>query len=81
MNDPGQFTISESLIEGFQAREFLHHGGGDGLAPPRPDDLCVLGQQPECALVLEAPRQFAHGFRVRVGFRGPLGGGPIVKED
>ena len=81
LNDPGQFSIPESLIETFEPCEFLHHDDGDRLAPVGPGDLRRFGKQSERALALEAPRQFAHGFRVRVRFRGPLGGGPVVKED
>src|SRR5215813_3716147 len=80
MHDPGQLTIPASLIEALESREFLHHDGGDRRAPARPGALCRFGKQPERALMPEAPRQCPHGFWVRVRFRGPLGGAPVVKE-
>jgi len=46
-----------------------------------PSPLCVLGKEAEGALIPETPRQLAHSFRVRVSLHGPLGGGPVVKED
>jgi hypothetical protein len=44
-------------------------------------DLRVLRKEPEHALVLKTLCQFTHCFRMRVGFCGPLGGGPVLKED
>jgi len=79
--DAGQFVILEALIEGFEAREFLYHHGRDGLAWVGSGDLRMRRKEPECALVPEAPRQFAHGFRMRARFCGSLGGSPILKED
>jgi hypothetical protein len=32
-NNPGQFALPKSIVKGFEARQFLHHGFGDRLAP------------------------------------------------
>ena len=41
----------------------------------------MVGKEPEDALLPKATCQLAHGFGVRVGFLGSLGGGAILKED
>jgi hypothetical protein len=42
--NPGQFAIPESLIEGFEASQFLYHCFWDRLAPAWADNLGVLGK-------------------------------------
>ena len=42
--NPAQFAIPESVIEGFESRQFLHHRFRDRLAAAWADDLGVLGK-------------------------------------
>ena len=45
------------------------------------DDLDIIQEQAEHALLLEAPPEPAHGFRVGVRFAGALPGWTVCKED
>src|SRR2546430_11071482 len=64
-NNPGQFAIPKSIIQGFEARQFLHHGFGDRLAPAWPDELRGLREKPHSALLSQAAR--AGPSRLRAG--------------
>ena len=79
--DTGQFALPEALGERFEARECFHHDGRAGWAWAGSGDLRVLRKAPEHALVRKTPCQGTPWFRMRVGFGGPLGGGPVLKED
>ena len=80
-NNPGQFAIPKSVVEGFEARQFLHDGFGDRLAPAWPDDLRVLGKQSQSALLPKAAGEVAHRFGMGVRFLGSLRRGAIFHED
>ena len=81
LDDPGPLAKWEALIEGFEAGQCFDDRVGHLLAPAGTDDRRMLGKEPEDALLAETPRQLAHGFGVRVGLHGSLGGGSVVKED
>jgi hypothetical protein len=81
MDDPGCLATLEPVIEGFEAGQCFDPLWGHLLAPAGHDHLWVVRQKPQDAVGPEAPGQLAHGFRGRVGLHGPLGGGPVVKED
>jgi hypothetical protein len=78
--NPGQFTVPESVVEGFEACEFCHDGFWDLLTPARTEEFRVLGEKAEHPVLPKASRQIAHGFGVHLGFLGPLRGGAIAKE-
>lgn len=81
MDDPGSLAKLAPVIEGFESGQCFDHLCGHLLAPAWRDKLCLVRKKPQDALVPEAPCPLAHRFRVRVGLHGPLGGGPVIKED
>jgi hypothetical protein len=79
--DPGQFPVPKTVIESFEALEFL-----DDLVrhpPPAADreDLERLREQAQQALRLKAALEGADRFGMGVGFLGPLAGGTLLQED
>jgi hypothetical protein len=80
MDDPGQLAKLEPVIERFESGKCFDHLFGHLLAPAWGDNRRLVRKEPEDALLPEATCQLAHGFRVRMGFLGPLGSGTIFKE-
>lgn len=79
-DDPSEFTVLKSVVEAFETRKFLHHS----LRHPTPaaggNDLDRVRQQTQQALLLEAPCEAAHRFRVGAGFLSALRRGAVLKE-
>ena len=81
MDDPSQLAILEPVTERFESGHFCDHLFGHVSAPAGGDHLRLVRQEPEHALLLEAPRESTHRIRVEVRFLGPLGGSGVCKED
>src|SRR5438132_13164954 len=60
MDNPGQFAILELSIEGFESGHLCHHLCGHVSALAWGDNLRLVRQEPEHAVLLEAPRESTH---------------------
>src|SRR4029453_8682566 len=80
-DDPDEFPRMEPRIQRFQAGNLLDHSLGDTWGFFFGDDLDIVQEQAEHALVLEAPPELPHRFRVGMRFVGALPGRTVFKED
>jgi hypothetical protein len=71
-DDPGQFAISEPLVEAFQPLEFLHDRVGHPELAVRWEHLHGVGNEPEHALAGKLAFEAPHGVRMRPGVLRPL---------
>lgn len=79
-DDPSEFTVLKPVVEAFKPRKFLHHSTRHPTTAAGGDDLDRVRQQPQQALLLEAPFEAAHRFRVGAGFLSTLSRGAVLKE-
>jgi hypothetical protein len=80
-DDPDQFPRMEPRLEGFEAGDLLDHRCGDSGGWLFGDDLDIIQEQAEHALVLEAAAELPDSFRVSVRFVGALLGRTVFHED
>lgn len=80
-NDPRQFALGKTWVEGFEPSQFLDHRWRHAgrFALGYEDD--ILREEPEQALLLEATREITHRFNVGLGFLSALLRGTIGKQD
>lgn len=81
MDDPSPLALLKPVIERFESGHFCDHLCGHVSAPAGGDHLRLVRQEPEHALLLEAPRESTHRLRVEMRFLSPVGGSGVGKED
>src|SRR5688572_21409896 len=73
LHDATQLERLKAIVEAFESLEFEHDGVRHAALATRGDDLDMVGQQADHALLLKASFEHADRFRMAMGFLGPLG--------
>jgi hypothetical protein len=80
-DDSRHFAVVEPSIERFEPGNLLDDLLGDPSRSPGGDDVQIVGEEPEHALLLEAACEFPHCLGMGLCFLGPLHGRAPLAQD